>query len=180
MPILSSKMPRRSRSATPEGERRRARSRSRSRSRSRERSYKLPEGVSEISESDYFLKSDEFRIWLKDEKDRASRSRATRLLGLVLTGRETQYMDELSSEKSRRWVWKCIVVLLGFLIHYVVTGTSGSSSRSVLWRIQNQSVRSNGFLHTQGVEQRKALKYVRPHRWYPRYAAQSLETRVPY
>ena len=64
-------MPRRSRSATP-GERERRRSRSRS--RSRERSYKLPEGVSEISESDYFLKSDEFRIWLKEEKDRASRS----------------------------------------------------------------------------------------------------------
>jgi len=66
-------MPRRSRSATP-SERERRRSRSRSRSRSRERSYKLPEGVSEISESDYFLKSDEFRIWLKEEKDRASHS----------------------------------------------------------------------------------------------------------
>jgi len=79
-------MPRRSRSATPERERRH--SRSRSRSRSRERSYKLPEGVSGISESDYFLKSDEFRIWLKDEKDR--------------------YMDELSSEKSRRYFRKFV------------------------------------------------------------------------
>ena len=62
--------PQRSRSVTPEREGRR----SRSRSRSRERSNKLPEGVSEISESDYFLKSDEFRIWLKEEKDRVSRS----------------------------------------------------------------------------------------------------------
>ncbi|KAF9787121.1 hypothetical protein BJ322DRAFT_1053661 [Thelephora terrestris] len=81
-------MPRRSRSATPERERRRSRSRSRSRSYSRERSYKIPEGVSEISESDYFLKSDEFRVWLKEEKDR--------------------YMDELSSDKSRRYFRKFI------------------------------------------------------------------------
>jgi len=44
--------------------------------------------VSEISESDYFVKSDEFRIWLKDEKDR--------------------YMDELSSEKSRRYFRKFV------------------------------------------------------------------------
>ena len=28
----------------------------------------MPDGVSEISESDYFLKSDEFRVWLKEEK----------------------------------------------------------------------------------------------------------------
>jgi len=44
------------------------RSRSRSRSRSPEKHYKLPEDVSQISESDYFLKSAEFRVWLKDEK----------------------------------------------------------------------------------------------------------------
>ncbi|KAF9651925.1 hypothetical protein BDM02DRAFT_3138313 [Thelephora ganbajun] len=78
-------MRRRSRSATPEREGRHSRSRSRS---PRERSYRLPEGVTEISESDYFLKSDEFRIWLKDEKDR--------------------YMDELSSEKSRRYFRKFV------------------------------------------------------------------------
>ena len=49
----------------------RSRSRSRSprdRSKSPERRYKLPHGVSEISESDYFAKSAEFRVWLKDEK----------------------------------------------------------------------------------------------------------------
>ena len=28
----------------------------------------MPDGVAEITESDYFLKSDEFRVWLKDEK----------------------------------------------------------------------------------------------------------------
>jgi len=44
--------------------------------------------VSEISESDYFLKSDEFRIWLKEEKDK--------------------YMDELSSERSRRYFRKFV------------------------------------------------------------------------
>ena len=42
-------------------------SRSRSRDRSPER-HELPEGVSSISESDYFLKSAEFRVWLKDAK----------------------------------------------------------------------------------------------------------------
>jgi len=76
-------MPRRSRSATPERERRH----SRSRSRSRERSYKLPEGVSEISESDYFLKSDEFRIWLKEEKDRVSLFGWLSTLGLAVAHR---------------------------------------------------------------------------------------------
>lgn len=49
--------------------------RSRSRSRSRDRSESperrpadLPSGASPISESDYFQKSDEFRLWLKEEK----------------------------------------------------------------------------------------------------------------
>jgi len=44
------------------------RSRSRSRSRSHDRHYELPKDVTQISESDYFLKSAEFRVWLKDEK----------------------------------------------------------------------------------------------------------------
>lgn len=33
-------------------------------------STELPNGVSPISESDYFLKNTEFRVWLKDEKDK--------------------------------------------------------------------------------------------------------------
>ena len=45
-----------------------ARDHSRSRSRSPERRAPLPDGVLEISESDYFLKSDEFRVWLRQEK----------------------------------------------------------------------------------------------------------------
>ena len=43
---------------------------SRSRSRSRSRSAELPGGAKEISEKDYFLKNDEFRMWLKEEKDK--------------------------------------------------------------------------------------------------------------
>ena len=38
----------------------------------KEESHKPPEGVSEISESDYFLRSDEFLIWLKEERNRMS------------------------------------------------------------------------------------------------------------
>lgn len=41
--------------------------RERSRSSSSER---LPRGVEEITEKDFFLKNDEFRLWLKDEKDK--------------------------------------------------------------------------------------------------------------
>lgn len=47
------------------------RTRSHSRSRSPDVSVDvtaLPKGVSTISESDYFLKSAEFRLWLKEEK----------------------------------------------------------------------------------------------------------------
>jgi hypothetical protein len=36
----------------------------------RERAYKLSEGIAQVSESDYFLKGDEFRIRLKGEKVR--------------------------------------------------------------------------------------------------------------
>lgn len=44
---------------------------SRSRSRSGERSeedIQLPNNAKQISKADYFQKSDEFRVWLKDEK----------------------------------------------------------------------------------------------------------------
>lgn len=48
----------------------------------------LPHGVSPISESDYFLKNTEFRIWLKEEKHK--------------------YFDELSSEKARSYFRKFV------------------------------------------------------------------------
>ena len=52
---------------------RRSRSRSNERSRSPERRADLPTGVSPISESHYFQKSDEFRLWLKEEKGKVCR-----------------------------------------------------------------------------------------------------------
>ncbi|KAJ7150300.1 hypothetical protein C8R46DRAFT_1124548 [Mycena filopes] len=72
---------------------RRARSRSRSRSRSRDRSetrepIRLPHGAEPISESDYFRKGDEFRIWLKEEKKK--------------------YFDELTGEKARSYFRKFV------------------------------------------------------------------------
>ena len=48
----------------------RSRSHSNERSRSPERRAKLPNGVSPITESQYFQKSDEFRLWLKEEKNK--------------------------------------------------------------------------------------------------------------
>ncbi|KAF8547558.1 hypothetical protein OG21DRAFT_1424618 [Imleria badia] len=48
----------------------------------------LPDGISSISESDYFLKNTEFRVWLKDEKGK--------------------YFDELSSERARSYFRKFV------------------------------------------------------------------------
>ncbi|KAJ7610965.1 hypothetical protein FB45DRAFT_1120917 [Roridomyces roridus] len=70
---------------------RRPRSRSRSRSRdsdSHEKQRTLPHDASPISESDYFRKGDEFRIWLKTEKNK--------------------YFDELSGDKARSYFRKFV------------------------------------------------------------------------
>lgn len=32
----------------------------------------LPKGIKEITEKDFFLKNDEFRLWLKEEKDKVA------------------------------------------------------------------------------------------------------------
>ncbi|KAF9469511.1 hypothetical protein BDZ94DRAFT_1242569 [Collybia nuda] len=64
------------------------RSRSRSPRRSRSPERKLPNDVSPISESDYFQKSSEFRIWLKDEKGK--------------------YFDELSGDRARSYFRKFV------------------------------------------------------------------------
>jgi len=60
----------RSRSGSMErnSKRHRGRSRERSRSRSASPPRRLPNGAEPLSESDYFQKSDEFRLWLKEEK----------------------------------------------------------------------------------------------------------------
>ncbi|KAF9022942.1 hypothetical protein BDZ89DRAFT_1018482 [Hymenopellis radicata] len=48
----------------------------------------LPHNAERISDADYFLKSDEFRIWLKEEK--------------------RKYFDELSGEKARSYFHKFV------------------------------------------------------------------------
>ncbi|KAI6030982.1 hypothetical protein EDC04DRAFT_3142445 [Pisolithus marmoratus] len=67
---------------------RRDRDRERDRSRTPDRPEDLPEGVSPISESDYFLKNSEFSIWLKDEKGK--------------------YFGELSGERARSYFRKFV------------------------------------------------------------------------
>ncbi|KAJ4470881.1 hypothetical protein J3R30DRAFT_3531646 [Lentinula aciculospora] len=64
---------------------------SESRSRSREHSeenIRLPHGAKPITEADYFQKSDEFRLWLKDTKGK--------------------YFDELSGDKARGYFRKFV------------------------------------------------------------------------
>lgn len=56
--------------------------------RSQSPSRHLPGGAEPITESDYFLKSSEFRVWLKDEK--------------------RKYFDELSGEKARKYFHKFV------------------------------------------------------------------------
>ncbi|KAI0257400.1 hypothetical protein BJV78DRAFT_1366445 [Lactifluus subvellereus] len=56
--------------------------------RSESSSRHLPGGAEPITESDYFLKSSEFRVWLKDEKHK--------------------YFDELSGEKARKYFHKFV------------------------------------------------------------------------
>ncbi|KZT43845.1 hypothetical protein SISSUDRAFT_977870 [Sistotremastrum suecicum HHB10207 ss-3] len=72
--------------------RRRSRSDSRERKRPRdyseERERSLPRGIDKISEADYFLKSTEFRAWLKDTKDK--------------------YFDELTGDKARHYFRKFV------------------------------------------------------------------------
>ncbi|KAH9854334.1 hypothetical protein C2E23DRAFT_818240 [Lenzites betulinus] len=69
-------------------DRSRSQSRGHSRSRSPERRSSLPDGVSEISDSDYFLKNDEFQVWLKEDKGK--------------------YFNELTSEKARKYFRKFV------------------------------------------------------------------------
>jgi hypothetical protein len=117
-----------------------SRSRSRSYSRSRSRSpsdrksrpKELPYDAPEISESDYFQKNDEFRVWLRSEKGKVTRVYPS---GGVLISR--QYFDELSGDKARRYanIPRKITLL-----------------NTSLWQLFPQ-VR-------QGLEQRKAIKSV--------------------
>ncbi|KAG2116235.1 hypothetical protein BD769DRAFT_1486784 [Suillus cothurnatus] len=92
-------------------ERRSRRDQSRSRDR-RERSptpesgNDLPQGVSPISESDYFLKNTEFRIWLKEEKHKRNGSyfrkfvKAWNRAKLPTAANQTAYKWSFASKSS--------------------------------------------------------------------------------
>ena len=77
------------------------RSRSRdSQRRSESPSRRLPGGAEPISDSDYFVKSPEFRVWLKEEKHKVplESSNDDRLCSSSFP----QYFDELSGDKARK------------------------------------------------------------------------------
>ncbi|TBU37490.1 hypothetical protein BD309DRAFT_932305 [Dichomitus squalens] len=101
--------------------------RNRSRSRSPERRASLPDGVSEISESDYFLKSDEFRVWLKEEKGK--------------------YFDELSSDRARKYFRKFAKAWnkgkLSRSLYSGVDKTPASSQTAYKWSFASKASRSD-------------------------------------
>ncbi|KAL1740772.1 hypothetical protein HDZ31DRAFT_46840 [Schizophyllum fasciatum] len=107
----------------------RSRSHSRSRSRSPGRRITLPFNAEPISERDYYLKSDEFRLWLKDEK--------------------RKYFDELSGEKARSYFRKFVKAWnRGKLPKNLYTGvdpaaTSASSNTSYKWSFASKSSRTD-------------------------------------
>ncbi|KZT58380.1 hypothetical protein CALCODRAFT_244310 [Calocera cornea HHB12733] len=75
-------------STSPRPPKRRRISRSPSPARSRTPPPDLPHGANEISESDYYAKNDEFRVWLRESKHK--------------------YFDELSGEKARSYFRKFV------------------------------------------------------------------------
>ncbi|EKM61797.1 uncharacterized protein PHACADRAFT_24938 [Phanerochaete carnosa HHB-10118-sp] len=110
--------------------RERSHSRSRGRSPSSERDVPLPNNAPHISESDYFLRSDEFRVWLKDEK--------------------RKYLDELSSEKSRKYFRKFVKAWnRGKLpsahgsLYYGVEAQSASSQTGYKWSFASKTSKAD-------------------------------------
>ncbi|KAI0370006.1 hypothetical protein BV20DRAFT_995594 [Pilatotrama ljubarskyi] len=102
-------------------------SRDRSRSRSPERT-PLPGGVSEISESDYFLKNDEFQVWLKEEKGK--------------------YFNELSSDRARKYFRKFVKAwnrgkLSKSLYAGAVRAPSASTQTAYKWSFASKTSRTD-------------------------------------
>ncbi|KAH8836046.1 hypothetical protein DL96DRAFT_1455451 [Flagelloscypha sp. PMI_526] len=90
-------------------ERRRHRSYSRSRSRSPARHAKLPYNVEAIGEDDYYLKNDEFRVWLKEDKGK--------------------YFNELSGDKARHYFRKFVKAWnRGKLSHSLYLGADSATA----------------------------------------------------
>ncbi|KAG7100081.1 hypothetical protein E1B28_001864 [Marasmius oreades] len=102
---------------------------SRSRSRSPTSQRQLPHNASPISVSDYFQKSNEFRVWLKDEKGK--------------------YFDELSGEKSRSYFRKFVKAWnRGKLSSTLYAGIENSdlpatSQTSYKWSFTSKSTRAD-------------------------------------
>lgn len=78
--------------------------RDRSRSESPEPQKRLPGGAEPISEQDYFLKSAEFRVWLKDEKRKVRITHEFFYISVQYDDTRIfeQYFDELTGEKARK------------------------------------------------------------------------------
>ena len=75
----------------------------------------LPDGVSEISESDYFLKNDEFQVWLKEEKGKVCLIPPNSLLS------ETHMARQLWSDSST--LMNCPGTGLGSEFHQLSHGS---------------------------------------------------------
>ncbi|KIP02501.1 hypothetical protein PHLGIDRAFT_79057 [Phlebiopsis gigantea 11061_1 CR5-6] len=120
---------RRGRSNTPERSRSRSRDRSRDRSRSvsSERDISLPNNAPRLSESDYFLRNDEFRQWLKDDK--------------------RKYVDELSGERSRKYFRKFVKAWnrgkLPKSLYYGVEAPSASSLTGFKWSFASKASKAD-------------------------------------
>ncbi|KZT01172.1 uncharacterized protein LAESUDRAFT_664574 [Laetiporus sulphureus 93-53] len=129
-------------------ERSRSRERDHSRSRSPERRIDLPSGASPISESDYFLKSDEFRLWLKDEKDK--------------------YFDELSSDKARKYFRKFVKAWnRGKLPKSMYAGIdipSASSQTAYRWSFASKTSQADSVALRAARDEVGAATYKRPMR----------------
>ncbi|KAJ8085091.1 hypothetical protein PM082_003875 [Marasmius tenuissimus] len=130
--------------------RHRSRSRDRSRSRSRSPSPKrnLPHDASPISESDYFQKSNEFRVWLKDEKGK--------------------YFDELSGDKARSYFRKFVKAWnRGKLSKRLYSGIDNSelpatTQTSYKWSFSSKSTRADNEALKQARESVGAATQNRP------------------
>ena len=144
---------------------RRSRSRSNERSKSPERRAELPNGVSPITESQYFQKSDEFRLWLKEEKSKVRKTTNTHykrgcMFFFNLMARDffleknTQYFDSLSGDRARR----CDLTVL--LFYHALTVKIVRQLFSQICKGMNMTFQQNWLVlinRTPGMEQRTAF-----------------------
>ncbi|KAK7464244.1 hypothetical protein VKT23_006410 [Stygiomarasmius scandens] len=118
----------RSRSRSP-GDSDRERDRGRDRGKDKHRHQRLPHDAPQISKSDYFQKSDEFRLWLKEEKGK--------------------YFDELSGDKARSYFAKFVKYwnkgkLPKHLYAGIDTSTiSATSQTSYKWSFASKSTKAD-------------------------------------